>query len=155
VRLQKTVFAVCLTTLAVGVCSAQRLSEVKSIFVDSFGNAEGADIIREKVINRIAKSGKVQVVDALAQADAILTGIGEITRGARYQASSGTYGGSASGGTTYDATLVLRLVTKEKQILWSDEAKPGGFSRSVSSSVADRVVKSLLRAIEKDAKSKK
>jgi hypothetical protein len=45
---------------------------------------------------------------------------------------------------------------QHKQILWTDEAKPGRFfTRSVSSSVADKVVKNLLKAMENDGKVKK
>jgi len=134
----------------------QTLKDVKAIYVDSFGNAEGADMIREKVINRLAKSQSVLVVLDIEKADAILTGIGEVSKGYRHSASVGTYGGSAQGGTTYDATVAIRLITKDKQILWADEAKPARFfTRSVSSSVADKVVKNLLRAIENDRKPKK
>jgi hypothetical protein len=126
------------------------LREVRTVCVDSFGNAEGADLIREKVINRIVKSGKLSPVENRESADAVLTGIGEISKGVAYSAS----GGSASGGTRYDATLVVRLVGKDKKILWVEEAKPGFLSGSASSSVADKIVKSLLKAIEQDAKAK-
>jgi len=130
------------------------LEEVKKIYVDSFGTAEGADLIKAKVVNRLVKSGRVSVVENRDAADAVLTGIGEINKGVRYSASAGQYGGTASGGTQYDATLVVRLLGKDKQILWVDEAKPGFISHSVSSSVADKVSKNLLKAIENASKQK-
>jgi hypothetical protein len=134
----------------------QGLKDVKAIYVDSLGNAEGAEMIREKVINRLAKSQSVSVVLDIEKADAILTGVGEVSTGYHHTASVGTSGGSAQGGTTYDATVAIRLITKDKQILWADEAKPARFfTRSVSSSVADKVVRNLLKAIENDRKPKK
>ncbi len=133
---------------------ANTLSEVRKIFVDSFGTSEGADLIKEKLINRLVKSGRVTVVENRDAADAVLSGIGEISKGVRYSANSGQYGGAASGGTSYDATLVVRLLGKDKQILWVDEAKPGFMPGSVSSSVADKVSKNLLKAIEKASKQK-
>jgi len=133
---------------------ASALRDVKKIYVDSFGTAEGADLIKEKLVNRLVKSGRVSVVEDPDAADAVLTGIGEINKGVRYSASAGQYGGLASGGTSYDATLVVRLLGKDKQILWVDEAKPGFMPGSVSSSVADKVSKNLLKAIEKASKQK-
>jgi hypothetical protein len=64
------------------------------VYVGSFGTAEGADLIREKVINRIFKSGKLSLVETREPADPVLTGIGEISKGVRYSASAGQYGGS-------------------------------------------------------------
>jgi len=126
------------------------LREVRTVYVDYFGSAEGAEWIREKVINRIVKSGKVSLAETPESADATLIGIGTVRQ-------------RVSGG--YDATLVARLVGKDSQILWVGEAKPRQPSISIgnvrigsvsaSSSVADKVVNDLLKAIEKDAKTKR
>jgi hypothetical protein len=40
----------------------QSLKDVKAIYVDSFGNAEGANMIRERVISQPVKSQSVSVV---------------------------------------------------------------------------------------------
>ena len=130
-----------LSFVLAAACFGQSLKDVKVIYVDSLGSAEGADVIREKVINRLAQSHLSVVLDR-EQADAILTGIGEVSKGID------------ESGTTYDATLVIRLITQDKKILWVDEAKPSRFKRSVSSGVADKVVKDLLKAIETDRKLK-
>ena len=142
--------------IVASVCAyAQALTEIKTIFVGSFGKADGADIIREKVINRLAKSQRVKIVTVPDKADAILIGAGEVTRGWRHSTSSD---GNASGGTTYDATLAVRLISKDDEILWVDEAKPTRLfllTPSVSSSVADKVSKNLLKALDGGAKRKK
>lgn len=44
----------------------QSLKDVKAIYVDSFGNAEGANMIREKFISRPVKSQSVSVVLAVS-----------------------------------------------------------------------------------------
>jgi hypothetical protein len=130
--------------------AVQRLGDIKKIYVASLGTAEGADVIREKIISRFVKSGKIVVVESAEEADATLTGIAERSEGVRYAATNGAYGGSASGGTTYSANVVVRLVGRSKQILWTGEATPRLFgSRSVSSNVADKMVKDILKAIEK------
>lgn len=149
-----TILLVCASVYCAYGLQPPNLRSVQKIYVDSFGNAEGAGLIREKLINRLVQSGKVTVVESPEQADAILVGVGEVTRGVRYTSTQTESGGSASGGTKYDATLVVRLISREKAILWVDEAKPGLMARSVSSSVADKIVKNLLKSIDKAQKSK-
>ncbi len=139
--------------IATAVCLAegpvQRISEVKKLYVASLGTVDGSDLIREKLIVQLIKSGKVSIVDSPEDADATLLGLAETSKGVRYQANEGTYGGSASGGTMYHANLVVRLVGKSKQVLWTDEATPSYFgSRSVSSNVAKQVASHLLKALE-------
>ena len=56
------------------------LKDIKTIYVGSFGNDKGADLIRAKVISRIVKSGRLQVVESEEQADAILTGVGQTSK---------------------------------------------------------------------------
>ena len=140
----------CCSPAFVQSSGAATLRDVRTVYVDYLGSAEGAEWIREKVINRIVKSGKISLAETPESADATLTGIGTVRQNAR-------------GG--YDATLVARLVGKNSQILWVGEAKPrqpivsiGNVSIgsvSASSSVADKVVNDLLKAIEKDAKTKR
>jgi hypothetical protein len=112
--------------------------EVRSIFVDPLGQGEFSGVIRDKIINRLVASGRFQVVNDPDKADAVLTGSVSEAPVNRYN--------NGSGGTRFDANAVLRLVAKDQRILWVSEAKNGAFSRSASSSVADRIVKDLVKA---------
>ena len=112
--------------------------DVKTIFVDSLGQGEYAPLIRDKIINRLVTSGRFQVALDPDKADAVLTGSGEVSTAIRYN--------NGNGGSRADATVVVRLVSKDQKILWVFEAKNGGFTRSASSSVADKVVKGLIKA---------
>lgn len=67
---------------------------------------------------------------------------GAIT-GVRHSAGVRLYGGTASGDTSHDATFVVRLLGKDKQIIWVREVRPGFMARSASSSVAEEVLKEL------------
>ena len=118
--------------------SPQSLADVRTIFVDSLGQGEWAGVIRDKIINRLAASGRFQVVLDSDKADAMLTGSGDVSKTDRYN--------NGSGGTRWDATAVVRLVTKDQRILWVSETKNNRFARSASSSVADHIVKDLLKA---------
>jgi hypothetical protein len=126
--------------------SPQSLAEVKTIFVDSFGHGEWATIIRDKIINRLAASDRFQIVLDSDKADAILTGSGDVSKTDSYD--------NGSGGTRWDATAVVRLITRDQHILWVSEAKNNRFARSASSSVADHIVKDLLKAALPSKKKK-
>jgi hypothetical protein len=144
---------------ASGLVSAQtgvqRLQDVHKIYVDSLGNGDGADVIRSKVITKLVKSGKLEVVQNPDQADAVLIGASQISKTSHYSASSNGQYGNASGGTRYHATAGVQLANKDQKLLWADDASNGAFSRSASSSLADRIVKNLLKAIAKEGKNNK
>lgn len=121
--------------------AVQRLADVKKIFVGMLGDAKGSELVRQNIMNALIESKVVIVVDSPEEADATLTGIG--------QAHS-----YLPGGTNF-ARAVIRLIGKNKQVLWAGEGKPGLFcprltAYSVSSSAANKVVKSLIQAIKKD-----
>jgi Lipopolysaccharide-assembly len=134
--------------------AVQRLQDVHRIYVDSFGTGDGADVIRSKVITRLVKAGRFEIVQSADQADAVLTGASQVSKTAHYSANTNGQYGNASGGTRYHATAGVQLVSKDQKILWADDTSNGAFSRSASSSLADRIVKNLLKAISKEAKPK-
>ncbi len=117
----------------------KNLAEVRTIFVDSLGKDPTSEVIRDKIINRLSTSGRFEAVLDPDKADATLTGSGAITKSVHYS--------DGSGGTRFDGTAVVRLVTKDQRILWTSEAKNSAFARSASSSVADHIVKELLKAV--------
>jgi len=131
----------------------QRLRDVHRIFVDSFGQGDGADLVRSKVISRLTKSGRFQVVQAPEQADAILTAVSQISATQHSFSSSTPQYASASSGTRYHATAGVQLIAKDKQILWADDVSSSVLSRSATSGLAEKIVNDLTRASAKDAKS--
>lgn len=116
--------------------AVQRLGEVKSIAFASFGQTQAALIVREKLINRLAKSDRLNVVDDLSQADAVLNGV----------VTENVYG--------IVSTATFRLDTQGGHILWSGESLARDWG-SASSHVAEKIANDLLSSIEKDSKRKK
>jgi S1-C subfamily serine protease len=116
--------------------AVQRLGEVKSIAFASFGQTRAALIVREKLANRLAKSDRLNVVDDLSQADAVLNGV--VTENA--------YG--------IVSTATFRLDTQGGHILWSGESLARDWGNA-SSHVAEKIANDLLSSIEKDSKRKK
>ncbi len=138
-------------TLLVAQNPVQRVQDVRTIYVDSFGTGEGADVIRSKVITRLVKAGRFEVLQSPEKADAILTGASSVTKTSHYSATNGE-NGSASGGTSYHATAGIQLINRDQKILWADDASNRLFAHSASSSLADKIVKDLLKATQQPNK---
>ena len=131
------------------------LADVRTIYVEQLGNKENADLIREKLINRLVETPEFSVIEKREKADAILKGMG-FTEKHDYVAVAAGVGAAA--GVRFDATVVLRLVSQEGVVLWTGEAKPGsswGPTRSVTSSVADKIIKQLRKAAKKSKKTRR
>jgi hypothetical protein len=122
-----------------GAEEVERLRDVKSIHVASLGTAQGASLIREKIVRKLTAARVFSLVDA------VLTGVGEIA------VEPGHSLPGIPGEPRPRAALALRLVSREKRVLWTGEAYPRFFSRSASSSLADRGARDLLRAMQEDA----
>ena len=117
-----------LSALSSSQTRAQRLRDIKTVYVGSFGDGEGPELIRSKIITCLVKSKQFDVLENSAAADAVLTGVSSVAAG-------------------------VRLLNREQKILWADDPSNRAFSRSVSSSVAERVCQNLLKATAQDYKS--
>lgn len=124
------------------------LFDVNTIYVDTLGPDPAAALIRDKIINRLAASGKVSVTLDPAKADAILTGT--VVEAPLTSYSNGT------GGTGFTATGAVRVLNKEQRILWaSTDAKRKWrppvptfrAQQSASSGLAEWISDSLLNAL--------
>jgi hypothetical protein len=158
-----------LLTLIVSAALAQsqthieRLRDVRRVYVAPFGKAEGADIIRAKVINRLVEARGIEVVGREEKADAVLVGVGKMRRQDRLEVDVNRSITDLPNSAPIEADLVVRLEVRGPdgtKILWGGEADNRSlwvaFSPSASSSrIADRIVKDLVKAIEKDKKDKK
>jgi hypothetical protein len=154
------------------------LKQVKRVFVDSFGTDPVANQIQAMVIAQLLQSDRFVVTENRGKADAILKGAGvEKTSVESHSYESGTAAGSASGGysgsiygssggfsaagaaindaysssaTVNDARVSVRLVNQDGDVIWatSQESK-GAKYKGASADVADKVVKQLIRDVEK------
>jgi Trypsin-like peptidase domain len=106
------------------------LRDVRKLFVGSLGNSEAAELVRAKLMNRLARAGLFEIVERTEEADAALTGI----------VGTNLYGVAD--------TVVERLVNRDSRILWTDETSGRGFG-SHSARAADRIASSLLKDVAK------
>ncbi len=155
------------------------LLAIKRVFVDKFGGGETASQIRDMVIASLQGAGLFVLTENQERADVTLKGSGEdlvfteqhstsdgIDLHADTSAGSSTrsYSSNRSGAgigvgqnesthqveRKHEATVSVRLVNKDGDILWSTtKESQGGKYRGASSDVADKILKQLLQDVEK------
>jgi hypothetical protein len=129
--------------------TAESLSQVKKVFVDSLGTEKGATDLRDAMIKALRKDGDIQIVATANEADAVITGSGKI-----WQTGSIRLGphGSVSQ-PMYDGYLQVELKGKGDKTLWSQRLTPSSFPwNGVVWDLASHLVKSLMVAIRQDRK---
>jgi hypothetical protein len=127
---------------------AKRLLDIHRIYVDSFDEGDAADAIRSKIVAQLAKARRFEVVESADQADAVLNGASQIVKLAKGNQH-------APGGERYHAKADVQLIGKDQTILWMDDFSTGAASHfTATSNLAERIVKDLLKATSKDAKTK-
>ena len=129
------------------------LASVRSIYVEDLTHGEdphlveGSGEVREKIMEKLAKSGRFSIVDSLEQADAALTGVAGFQRW--YFGMEAFYGLEGSLNTQYSGIGMVRLLdSKTKQPIWTHEYETGFFhpTQTVVDRVADQVAEKLLSA---------
>lgn len=130
-----------------------RLASVKSIYVEDLGKGEGSnlighsDLVREKIVTDLSKSGRFSIVQSPEQADAILTGLAGIEQW--YHGMEGFYGLEGDLDTHHLGVGRLRLADPStKEPIWTYEYKGGllKLQQSVLERVGEQVVERLLQA---------
>jgi hypothetical protein len=110
-----------------------RLRDIRSISVEEFGRSDMAQKIQERVIAGIIQSGRLQVVSASARPDATLRG---------------------SVSSNRELQVNVLLLARGNQELWSRQVQAAASNSAnqaeAAASVAGRIVKQLLKAIEED-----
>lgn len=127
--------------------SAEALGQVKKVYVDSFGEDEAAQKARERVITQLKKSGKLEIVAAAPEADAIIKGNESIWVTGYYLT---TPRASLSARQPFvHGFLSAEVVGKDNETLWSYLATPSQMrSGPVTQDLADQIVVKLVGALE-------
>jgi phosphate ABC transporter phosphate-binding protein len=123
------------------------LQGIRTIEVDSLGN--GAEAIRQRIADRIEKSGRLKVVQSPSATDAVLRGTSSVW-------ATGTISLDARSKnarqTVYQGYLSVELVGKGGETLWSYLVTPGSFrSSNITNDLADHMVQRLLDEIRSGA----
>ena len=127
--------------------SADSLSHVKKVYVESFGQNDSASKLRERLIKQLRKSGKLQVVLTPSESDAILKGTESIWV-AGY-VSTDPRAISTARQPIIHGFLSVEIVGKDNEPLWSYLVTPSKFrTASITQDLADQLVAQLLAALQ-------
>ena len=138
----------------------ERLRDVNSVYVAEFGKTEQAKALRKEIIKELSGSGRVRIVDAAADADAVLNvNIKEGSKPVDQQ-----YQDLEAGGTTVtgykivpDTKIVFQLDSKQRRQLWAvklDYDRFAGSDAKAAREIADRVNREFLKAFERESKGR-
>ncbi len=155
------------------------LLTIHRVYVDRFAGGETAVQIREMVISSLQGSGLFVLTEIEERADVVMKGSGEDLVFTDQHTSSDSldvHANSGSGSSTrgyssshsaqgigvgqnesshsverkHEASVSVRLVNKEGDILWSTtKESQGGKFRGASADVADKIVKQLIQDVDK------
>ena len=139
--------------LCAGVGAAQTaasLSQIKKIYVGSLGGSKGSSELREALVKRLRSVRGLEVVSTQAQADAVMSGSGEIWIKGYYRTSArpSPYAQNA----IYGGALSIEVKGKDAETLWSYLVTPRKFHwGTVSQDLADNLVKKFQQAVQDSA----
>lgn len=139
--------AACFAPVAVRAQSAEKLSQVKKVYVESLGQERSAGETRSHLIRHLDKSRALQVTQNLDEADAVLKGTAQIwTTG---YINPGVHSHTLSE-PTYSGYLSAELVGKGGQTLWSYLVTPskfplGGIPDDLAAQLASRLLADIKR----------
>jgi hypothetical protein len=149
-RLNPLLYSLVFCSILTAQQAPKRLEDVHSIYVDSFDAGDAAEAIRSKIVAQLGKFHRLEVVESAELADAVLTGSSQITKLPR-----NTPNVSSKTADRYRADVDVRLVGRDQKNLWTDDPSIAAASHfTLTSTLAERIVKDLVKAISKAAKTK-
>ena len=128
--------------------SAEPLDHVNRVFVDSFGAKAEEQQVRQAVIDELRRRAKPSVVDSSAQADAVLTGSGEIWVKGYFSLNPRARSVGEDAHPVYGGYLSVELRGAHGDVLWSYLVTPRRYgSEPVPRALAAQIVKKLREAL--------
>jgi phosphate ABC transporter phosphate-binding protein len=131
---------------------AETLSQVKKIYVESFGQDDAATKLRERIINGLRKNGGLEIVTAPNKADAVIKGGESIWVTGYYSNNPRTPSNGRQ--PVLHGFLSAEVVGKNNETLWSYLVTPRQFrSGSITDDMADQFVTKLAGALKQKSES--
>jgi phosphate transport system substrate-binding protein len=139
-----SILAICVTAGARAQTAAS-LAEIKKIYVAPLGQGKLGDEFRERVISRLRKEGSLEVVDNRLQADAVLSGDGQIW--VTGHVSNNPRSPSSAALAVYSGFLSARVTDRQNEVLWSYLVTPRKFAwGGIIHDLSDNLIAKLLDA---------
>ena len=125
--------------------SAASLSQIRKIYVESFGQESGIAKLRDRTIEQLRRKAKLEIVPAPEQADAIVRGSGSIWLLGYVSISPRSP--SATRQPIFHGFLSVEIVRKDNDPLWSYLVTSGKFiAGDITQSLAEQLAQKFLEA---------
>lgn len=125
--------------------TASALSQVKKVYVEPFGEANGAARLRDRTIEQLRQRAKLQIVADRHEADAVVKG--EASLWLTGYLSTDPRSPSTTRQPIFQGYLSIELMGKDNDPLWSYLVTPSEFrSGGITKDLADRLVEKLVQA---------
>jgi len=137
-----------LSASSTNVCAqgAERLSQVKKVYVDSLGTDNGAAEMREQMVRHLRKSRDVLVVPNAKEADAVIKGEGRAWITGHVSLNPRSHNSSQP---VYEGFLSVEVVGKNGETLWSYLVTPSKFPwNGIADDLTSQLANRLFRAIK-------
>ena len=135
------------STLLLWGQTATSAEQVRRVYVGSFGSNPEAERVRHSLIDDLSK-GRVKVVPSPGQADATLTGSGEVWIKGYYSLNPRDRSVAGNAHAIYGGYLSVELKGSRDEVLWSYLVTPRRFGpNSVSQNLAGQIAKKLEEAV--------
>jgi len=127
--------------------TAERLSQVKKVYLEDFGLENGASKLRERMIGQLRQKGKLEVVGAADGADAVIKGNGSIWLTG--YVSNDPRSASNARQPVFRGFLSVEVLGKGNEPLWSYLVTPSKLrTGDIAGDLADHLVARLLSAMK-------
>lgn len=143
--------AICLLFLLNGFATpaqtAEKLSQINKVYIESFGQENGAGKLRDRLSEELRQKAKWDIVGSAAHADAVIKGSGSLWIAGYYSTTPRST--SMSRQPVYHGFLSVEILGKNQEPLWSSLVTPGKFGAGdITRDLAGRLVAKLLAARE-------
>jgi phosphate transport system substrate-binding protein len=126
-----------------------KLSQVKTLYVDSLGQSRRAEEMRAHLVRRLEHSHDFQIVTDPTKADALMKGTGQIWATGEISLSPHSHSANEP---ILEGYLSVEVIGKNDQILWSYLGTPSKFPwGGIADDLARQVVSRLTEDIRKDS----
>lgn len=148
VHVSSALLAILILLFAVAALAqnAEMLSQVKKVFVESFGTDDAASKLHDAMIKQLRKHTKLEIVTAPNEADATIKGSASIWVSGYVSADARSSANSRQ--PVLLGFLSVEVVGKAGQPLWSYLATPSKFRvESITDDLAEQIVAQLIGSL--------
>jgi len=139
-----------LTGLRTPAQRVEKLSQIKKVYIDSFGKENGAGKLRDRLAEELRQKAKWDIVSSAAQADAVIKGSGSLWIAGYY--STAPRSTTMSRQPVYRGFLSVEILGKNNQPLWSSLVTPSKLAGGdITRDLTDHLVAKLLAAREQNS----